>query len=182
MSTLVAVTLPGATPSSWPGAMSPRDRPSITAASSPASSASTRWRRPSSIATTTSGTSAIGRPRALPATGAIGPPASGVAAPPSHNAAAIAARPAGSTYFSRARTVPPISAPCVPAEAIVVSEMGEMLSPNVAPPRMAPSSAPGCTPAPAAAGYSSGPQMSSVPKLVPVDVETTAQARNAAAA
>ena len=97
------------------------------------------------------------------------------------SATAIATAPAGSTCFSRARTVPPMSAPCVPADAIVVSDTGEMLSPNVAPPRIAPSSAAGCTPAPAPAGYSSGPQIRIVPKLVPVEVETTAHARNAAA-
>ena len=40
--------------------------------SSPASSASTRWRRASSMAMTTTGTRIIGRPRALPAIGAVG--------------------------------------------------------------------------------------------------------------
>ena len=103
------------------------------------------------MAITTSGTRIIGRPRALPAAGAAAT-ASPAGAPPIASAAAIATAPAGSTYFSRARTVPPMSAPCVPADAIVVSDTGEMLSPNVAPPRMAPSSAAGCTPAPAPAG------------------------------
>ena len=128
-----------------------RQRHAPRAASSPASSASTRWRRASSMrdhdqrhqrSSAGRGRSPRGRRR--------GPPACRRARRRSRSAAAIATAPAGSTYFSRARTVPPMSAPCVPADAIVVSEIGEMLSPNVAPPRIAPSSAPGCAPAPAA--------------------------------
>ena len=45
-----------------------------------------------------------------------------------------------------------MSASCVPADEIVVSEMGEMLSPKVAPPRMAPMSADGSAPTGAPAG------------------------------
>ena len=45
-----------------------------------------------------------------------------------------------------------MSAPCVPADAMVVSEIGEMLSPNVAPARMAPMSMAGAAPTAAPAG------------------------------
>ena len=74
-----------------------------------------------------------------------------------------------------------MSACCVPDEAMVVSEIGEMLSPKVAPASSAPARKTASAPTLAPAGYSSGPQMRIVPKLVPVEVETSAQATNAAA-
>ena len=74
-----------------------------------------------------------------------------------------------------------MSASCDPLDAIVVSETGEMESPNVAPPRIAPISTAGSAPAGPPAGKSSGPASRMVPKLVPVAVDTSAQARNAAA-
>ena len=70
---------------------------------------------------------------------------------------------------------------CVPAEAMVVSEIGEMLSPKVAPPRMAPINMAGSAPVAAPAGYSRGPPMMMVPKLVPVEVATRQHTTNAAA-
>ena len=73
-----------------------------------------------------------------------------------------------------------MSAPCVPDEAMVVSEIGEIESPKVAPARIAPASIAGLDPTAPPAGYSRGPQMRMVPKLVPVDVETRQHARNAA--
>ena len=54
--------------------------------------------------------------------------------------------------FKRLRTVPPMSAPCEPDDAIVVSEMGEIESPKVAPARMAPASIAGLAPTAPPAG------------------------------
>jgi len=62
----------------------------------------------------------------------------------------------------------------------VVSETGETLSPKVAPPRIAPIKAAGAAPNAPPAGYRSGAQTSTVPRLVPVAVETTLQIRKAA--
>ena len=52
----------------------------------------------------------------------------------------------------RLRTTPPMSAPWVVAEAMVVSETGDTLSPKVAPPRMAPMSMAGSAPIPGPPG------------------------------
>ncbi len=59
---------------------------------------------------------------------------------------------AGSAYLIRLRTTPRMSAPCVPAEAIVVSEIGDTLSPNVAPAMIAPSRKAGLAPTAEPAG------------------------------
>ena len=53
---------------------------------------------------------------------------------------------AGMEYFSRLRTTPPRSASCVDAEAMVVSETGERLSPKAPPEIIAPISNPGVAP------------------------------------
>ena len=69
---------------------------------------------------------------------------------------------------------------CVPLDAMVVSDTGEIESPKVAPARIAPISAAGAAPAPPPAGYRIGPHSRIVPKLVPVAVDTSTAVRNAA--
>ena len=76
----------------------------------------------------------------------------GVSRLPKSVDATRASSPAGMTYLSRLRTVPPMSTCCEPLDAMVVSETGEMESPNVAPARIAPISAAGGAPAPPPAG------------------------------
>ena len=63
-----------------------------------------------------------------------------------------------------------------------MSETGDMLSPKVAPPMMAPIRMTGSVARPAAAGYRRGAQRIMVPRLVPVAVETRQQIRNEATA
>jgi hypothetical protein len=114
-----------------------------------------------------------------PSRGAEAPAA--VGAPPSHSAAASETKAAGRAYRILLRTTPAMSAPWVPADAMVVSEMGDTLSPKVAPPRIAPRRNAGSALREGPAGYSRGMQMSSVPRLVPVAVLKTAATRKAAA-
>ena len=119
----------------------------------PANSPSSMCRLLSNSAITTAGTSSMtsGRKRVPAAVTAAAPaidapPASDVVAAatcpaPPHTANTMNATiPAGTAYSSRRRTVPPMSASCVVLLAIVVSDTGEIESPNVAPARIAPAS------------------------------------------
>ena len=68
--------------------------------------------------------------------------------PPPNNADATrATSPAGIAYRKRLRTVPPMSTRWVPLDAIVVSDTGDIESPNVEPASTAPMSAAGMAPA-----------------------------------
>ena len=80
--------------------------------------------------------SAAGLPSSI--TPCPGTRAPAVSAPPSKVRTRAATAAAGSAYWRRLRTTPPMGAPWLVAEAIVVSDTGETLSPKVAPARMAP--------------------------------------------
>ena len=75
------------------------------------------------------------------------------------------------------RTVPAISASWLRAPAMVVSEIGAILSPKVAPPMIAPAKVGRWAPSNAPAGYRMGEHIKIVPKLEPVEVETIQQIR-----
>ena len=77
-------------------------------------------------------------------------------------------------YFSLLFTTVLISAPCVKAEAIVVSEIGAMLSPKKAPLTRAPIITRGSAPSPTPTGSISGPMAAILPPDVPVAVEKSA--------
>jgi hypothetical protein len=76
------------------------------------------------------------------------------------------------TYFSLLRTVPMISAFWLTALAMVVSEIGAIQSPKVAPPMIAPANVARCAPNMPPAGKRRGAQINIVPKLDPVDTDT----------
>ena len=82
---------------------------------------------------------------------------------------------AGTIYFILLLTVSPIFAFWLSALAMVVSDIGAIKSPNVAPPMMAPTSVARCAPASQPAGYRIGPQINMVAKLDPVESDTIEQ-------
>lgn len=82
---------------------------------------------------------------------------------------------AGIEYQTLVRTTPPISASCVLAEAMVVSEIGARLSPNRAPETRAPAMIAGLAPTSTPTGKSTGKETTLVPTEVPVDMDSTQQ-------
>ena len=183
-STPVAPKVSGAMCSRSYGVTSCSARAMITAVATPVSKAVMRCVRRSSIAITSAGESNSTSPFAdagavsevvVAMTSVTGPP------PPKSADATSATSPAGTAYFNRLRTVPPMSTRCVPLEAMVVSDTGDIESPNVEPARTAPISAAGMAPAAPPAGYRIGPHNRIVPKLVPVAVDTMAVVRKVAA-
>src|SRR6056297_159100 len=78
----------------------------------------------------------------------------------------------GIEYLSLLFTTPPISMPWVVAEAIVVSETGDRLSPKAPPETIAPIKRAGLLPTKYPTGYNIGLTTKIVPTDVPVDNAT----------
>ena len=77
-----------------------------------------------------------------------------------------------------ARNLARISMPCVRVAAIVVSEMSERLSPNIAPPTTEPTISAGSMPSGPTSPAAIGTSAAIVPQLVPIASETSEETRN----
>ncbi len=148
----LAIKFSSSMPRMRPGERRPRASPRSNAVAIPAINPSIKCRLRSSTPRATAGASSIGRPRGSPPSDCVAAAAAPVFALPTTVYPMAAIPAAMNAYFSRLRTTPPRSASCVVADAIVVSDTGEMLSPNVAPPRIAPMSAGGFAPSMPPAG------------------------------